>query len=129
MNRTVLGGAQAMKAAWQLMAAAVAGIVPLVTSEGAFQPSEWNNAALVALGVGTVYIAANDHESRSIWHYTKTFMSSIASGGVLTVSELTDGITLTEWWQFAVSLIGVGLVYWVPNDTRDSGGRHRAAET
>lgn len=122
----VTGGAMAMKAAWQLLAAMALAVLPLLT-DAPNTPNDWVNAALVALGAGTVYIAENQPDG-TVWQYTKTFMSALAAGGVILNSALTDfTITHTEWYQIVTAVVGVLLVYFVPNDTVIP-GRHRAVE-
>lgn len=122
----VTGGAMAMKAAWQLLAAMAVAVLPLLT-DAPNTPADWINAVLIALGAGTVYIAAN-LPNEPVWQYTKTFMSAIAAGGVVAVSALTDfSISHTEWYQIIAAVVGVILTYAVPNDTVIP-GRHRAPE-
>jgi hypothetical protein len=118
---------QAVKPAWQLLAAMAAGVLPLLTGDGPSNAAEWINAVLVALGAGSVYIAANQPKG-TVWHYTKTIMSALAAAGVVANSALTDGVTSTEWYQIAAALVGTGLVYWIPNDVPLPTGRHAAPE-
>ena len=119
----VTGGAKAMKAVWQLLAAMALAALPLIT-DGPHTPNDWVNAGLAALGAGTVYIAAN--LPGTVWEYTKTFMSAVAAGGIILNSALTDfTVTHTEWYQIGTAILGVLLVYLVPNDTVIP-GRHRA---
>lgn len=116
---------QAVKPAWQLLAAMATAVLPLISGDGPSDAAEWTNAVLVALGAGTVYIAENQPKG-TVWHYTKTMMSALAAGGVIAVSALSDtSITATEWYQIAAALIGTGLVYWIPNDVPLPTGRHR----
>ena len=123
----VTGGLTAHKAIVQLLTAIAVAVLPLVTA-GPLSPAEWVNAVLVAMGAGAVYIAENQ-PAGTIWHYTKTIMASIAAGGVIAVSALSDGsIVSTEWYQIIAAIAGAIATYVVPNDGPSPGGRHRAPE-
>lgn len=113
-----------MKAILQLVAAILAAILPALIGDDPLSTTEWVNILILAMGAGTVYIAAN--LPGNVWQYTKTMMSGISAGAVVLISALSDThVTNHEWMQCGLALLSVWAVYQMPPQSPQTRGRHR----
>lgn len=110
----------------QVLATGLAALIPSLT-DNVVSASEWVNVGILTLGSVGVLGAGN--LPAGVWKYTKTYVSAATAGLVVLASFLTDGVSLTEWLQVVIAVLGSLGVFGVPGPKvyPTPRGRHEAA--
>lgn len=94
----------------------VGAAIAAAASDGTISGSEWINVILAAAGVFHVLGAGNT--AIGPWRYTKGMFSGATALIAFASSALTGGISVGEWWQIGVMVLGALGVTGVPNRSR-----------
>lgn len=92
-------------------AAAVGALVAAKTGDGRVDASEWVNVVLMSAGAAAVFAAPNVPGAA----YTKTILAVITASATVAVSLVSDGVSLTDWWQIAAAALGALGVLFAPS--------------
>lgn len=93
-----------------VLAAIVGAVLAAKTGDGKVDSSEWANVVLAAAGAAAVFTAPNVPGAA----YTKTILAVITAAAMAAVSLVSDGISLTDWWQIAAAALGALGVLFAP---------------
>lgn len=115
-----------MKALVQLLGAALAAVLPLLTATDTLSLTEWINVGVVAAGALSVYIATN-LPAEPVWNYSKLAMSALSAAGVVLISALSDSVVgNAEVWQIVAAVLAA-LGVWGAPAASSAPAQHRAA--
>lgn len=82
-------------------------------ADGSITVEEGINVGIQGGGAVVVYLVPNLPEG--IGKYLKLIMQALTAGAVLTITLVVGGVTLGEWLQIGNAILGVFVVYALPN--------------
>ena len=106
--------AQAILKAFAALFFALLTAASAALSDGVIYPPEGIQIAIGVTTAAGVFIAANYPD----YPYAKTAIAAVLTGLNFAITIITDGITLAEWVNLGLAVMGVFAVYFIPN--RDS---------
>jgi hypothetical protein len=99
------------KAVAAVVTTVLAAIAAALFGDNVISAVEWVNVAILAVGACAVFAAPNVPGAI----YTKSILAALTAGLVLLASVIVGGVTVVEWIQVILAVLGALGVYAVPN--------------
>lgn len=99
------------KALAAVVATVLAAVVAALAGDNAINAQEYVNIAILAVGALGVFAAPNVPGAA----HTKAILAALTAGLVALASFIVGGVTVVEWLQIALAVLGAFGVFAVPN--------------